>query len=115
LHQLEEVEVDDNPQLRGCIPHGLPANEHGGKVSFSTDPKIGTSWGGTRINGQRCADAPMPDCSHTKIPEDAPMPSKGTLPEEIELPPGHEDMTPEEAAEYFRQRLASHTVHSNHP
>ena len=115
LHQLEEVEVDDNPQLRGCIPHGLPANEHGGKVSFSTDPKIGTSWGGTRINGQRCADAPMPDCSHTKIPEDAPMPSKGTLPEEIELPPGHEDMTEEEAAEYFRQRLASHTVHSNHP
>ena len=57
----------------------------------------------------------MPDCSHTKIPEDAPMPSKGTLPEEIELPPGHEDMTEEEAAEYFRQRLASHTVHSNHP
>merc|ERR1719201_219976 len=69
LRQLEEVE--DDPQLHGCIPQDLPANEHGGHVSFSTDPKIGTSWGGTRINGKRCPTAPMPDCAHTKIPEDA--------------------------------------------
>ena len=93
-------------------PHGLPANEHGGRC-FSTDPKTERR-GGTRSTPEVRGRA-LPDCSHTKIPEDAPMPSKGTLPEEIELPPGHEDMTEEEAAEYFRQRLASHTVHSNHP
>ena len=105
LQKLEEVEVDDNPQLHGCIPHGLPADEHGGKVSFSTDPKIGTSWGGTRINGRRCANAPMPDCSHTKIPEDAPMPRKAN----ITLPHHPAQMTPEEAEEYFRSQLAADT------
>lgn len=45
-------------------------------MSFSDDPKIGTSWGGTRINGVRCPNKPMPDCSHANLPEDAPMPRK---------------------------------------
>lgn len=40
LQRLEEVEVDDNPKLTGCIPYGLPANEKWGKVSFSSDPKV---------------------------------------------------------------------------
>lgn len=111
LKKLEEVEVDDNPQLHGCIPYGLPANEHGGKVSFSTDPKIGTSWGGTRINGHRCQDAPMPNCEHTLIPEDAPMPRKANL--TIAVPdmghPNYDEMTQEEIQEYVKQQMAKDT------
>jgi len=103
LKKLEEVEIDDNPQLSGCVPQGLPHDERGGKVSFSTDPKIGTSWGGTRINGVRCPNAPMPDCEHAKLPEDAPMPrtKNMTLPEfNVEG-----DWSPEQIEEYVRQQL----------
>lgn len=109
LKMLEEVEVDDNPQLHGCIPQGLPANEHSGKVSFSTDPKIGTSWGGTRINGKRCPDAPMPNCDHTKIPEDAPMPRTSNLTISLPDTPAYDEMTPEEIQEYVQKQLQKDT------
>jgi hypothetical protein len=109
LKQLEEVEVDDNPQLHGCIPRGLPENEHSGKVSFSTDPKIGTSWGGTRINGKRCPDAPMPSCDHVKIPEDAPMPRTANLTISVPNMPAYEEMTPEEIQEYVQKQMQKDT------
>ena len=76
LKHLQEFEVDDNPYLHGCIPDGLPQDETWGEVSFSSDPKIGTSYGGTRISGERCPTGPLPDCAKLrKLPDDAPWPN----------------------------------------
>jgi len=85
LKDMLEFEVDDNPYLTGCIPDGLPFDERSGRVSFSSDPKIGTSYGGTRLSGERCATGPLPDCETIRrLPDDAPWPN--WVPENMRRP-----------------------------
>ena len=77
LKRLVEFEVDDCRGLTGCIPEGLPPDERRGYLSFTTDPYVGTSYGGSGLSGERCPNGPFNlDCAAiTKLPEDAPWPN----------------------------------------
>jgi hypothetical protein len=107
--RLVEFEVDGCRTLTGCIPEGLPADERWGSLSFTTDPYVGTSYGGSGLSGERCPNGPFNlDCAAiTKLPEDAPWPNWYPKPAEepavtvgdaLTAPEGEEEATPEEAA-----------------
>merc|ERR1712159_762463 len=70
---MGEFEVDDCRGLSGCIPEGLPPDERWGSLSFTSDPYVGTSYGGSGLSGERCPNGPFNlDCAAiTKLPEDA--------------------------------------------
>merc|ERR1719353_1925969 len=92
--RLVEFEVDGCRTLTGCIPEGPPADERWGSLSFTTDPYVGTSYGGSGLSGERCPNGPFNlDCAAiTKLPEDAP-------PEEAALPAGSAEAEPTSSSE----------------